>query len=298
MKTDSLSPNVLVTGAAGQLGQSIKLLTKSKPDYCFTFIDKNDLNLCDSDAVEHYFSVNSFDYIINCAAYTAVDKAEQDIELAGMVNYQSVKQLAEIAKRTDTVLIHVSTDYVFNGYSYQPYIETDNTDPQSVYGTTKLKGELAALNIQPRGAVIRTSWVYSEFGNNFVKTMLRLAKERDHLNIIFDQVGTPTYASDLATTILALLEVPQKSMQLLHYSNEGVCSWYDFAKAIFEIADTDCLISPIETSQYPTLAKRPQYSVLNKSKIKEFLDIEIPYWKDSLKTCLRNLDKLNNSKYE
>lgn len=299
---------VLVTGKNGQLGQSLyKLVGVSNnlnEDYAFTFVGREELNLSQSQSIEHFFSDKRFDVIINCAAYTAVDKAESESELAEQINHLAVRQLAHIAKQYHTMLIHISTDYVFNGESHRPYSESDKVAPQSVYGLTKLKGEQAFQEISPAGCILRTSWVYSEFGNNFVKTMLRLGKERDELGVIFDQVGTPTYATDLAAAILAMLnsecsmlnEANSDSMQnssskIYHYSNEGVCSWYDFAKTIFELSGIECRVNPIETKDYPTPAKRPHYSVMNKAKIKADFDLQIPYWRDSLDACLKLLEK-------
>jgi dTDP-4-dehydrorhamnose reductase len=260
-----------------------------------TFVGRDQLDLTNTESIEAYFSNHKYDAIINCAAYTAVDKAESEPGLADQINHQAVSTLAEIAKQQGVMLIHISTDYVFNGQSYKPYQENDATDPQGVYGKTKLNGEQAFLNINPNGCIIRTSWVYSEHGNNFVKTMLRLGKERGELGVIFDQVGTPTYARDLAIAILAIIEKSgnseilqskQSEDKVFHFSNEGVCSWYDFAKTIFEYSDIDCQVSPIETKDYPTPASRPHYSVMNKHTIKYTFDMSIPYWKDSLKKCL------------
>jgi dTDP-4-dehydrorhamnose reductase len=281
--------NVLVTGSSGQLGQSIAAISSTRKDCNFTFINTEQLDLSQLDAIEDYFLKHQFDYIINCAAYTAVDNAESDSELADKINHLAVEKLAFIAKQTKTVFIHISTDYVFNGEAFRPYIETDLTDPQCMYGISKLKGEQAVQTINPDGIIIRTSWVYSEYGNNFVKTMLRLGKEREQLSIIYDQVGTPTYAQDLARVCLELLDVKHQGIKLYHFANEGVCSWYDFAKTIFTLAEIQCDIQPIEAKDYPTPAKRPHYSVLNKTKIKQDMNIKIPYWKDSLQTCLEKL---------
>jgi dTDP-4-dehydrorhamnose reductase len=290
---------ILVTGGDGQLGQSLKSLGEKFPQYQFSFIDRTELDLSNAQAIVNFFKHNQFDLIINCAAYTAVDKAEEDHVLANEINYLAVKQLAETAKYYDSILIHISTDYVLDGVSHRPYTEDDKTNPQSVYGSSKLKAEQAIQAINPKAIIIRTSWVYSEFGQNFVKTMLKLGQERDSLNVIFDQVGTPTYAKDLGGCILTIVDAcsadenafQQKDVQLYHYSNEGVCSWYDFAKAIFELTSTACDISPIETKDYPTPATRPHYSVLNKAKIKQKYGLNIPYWKDSLQTCLKILQE-------
>ena len=232
--------------------------------------------------------------IINCAGYTAVDKAEEDIVNADLVNRKAVKKLALVSDELNIKLIHISTDYVFDGKNFKPYCEQFQTNPQGVYGKTKLDGENELLKINPKNSIIiRTSWVYSYYGNNFVKTMLRLGKEKESLGVIFDQIGTPTYAKDLALTIMEIIQHPkfniQNSVEIYHYSNEGVLSWYDFAKEIMKMAKLDCKINPIETYQYPTPAARPHYSLLNKAKIKSTFNIEIPYWKDGLDDCLRRL---------
>lgn len=287
-------PNrVLVIGASGQLGQSFQKIQQNYPNFHFVFVDRSVLELSSLESIEGYFSDKQFDYVINAAAYTAVDKAESEVESADKINHLAVAKLAEIAKQNNFSLIHVSTDYVFNGLSFKPYQEMDETDPQNSYGLTKLKGEQAVLEHQPKGAIIRTSWVYSEFGQNFVKTMLRLGKERDSLGIVSDQVGSPTYAPDLAVAIMEILQQPEKlsKVQLFHFTNEGVCSWYDFAKTIFQNMDITCSVSAIETKDYPTPAKRPFYSVLNKNKIKATFRLEIPYWQDSLKKCLKELSE-------
>jgi len=299
------STSILVTGANGQLGREFQELSASYPDYTFTFADRQTLDLGNLCKMEDYFDHHSFDVIINCAAYTAVDKAESDAELANTINHRGLNLLAKIAKKKGTVLVHISTDYVFDGKNFRPYIETDQTNPQSVYGQTKLDGEKALLAIEGlNGIIIRTSWVYSSFGNNFVKTMLRLGEEREELGVIFDQVGTPTYAKDLAQAILEIIQHPTLTKgnalgcniqhshphtEIYHYSNEGVASWYDFAKAIFEMSNITCSVNPIDTKAYPTPAKRPHYSLLNKTKIKEAFQITIPYWRESLKTCLIKL---------
>ncbi len=285
---------VLVTGSNGQLGQSLKKIASQYPQYEISFATRSDIDL--SDCIAQFFQGKQFDLIINCAAYTAVDKAESEAELADQINHLAVQQLAEIAKQQHAKLIHISTDYVFNGQQCRPYIEMDDVEPQGIYGLTKLKGEQAVSKIMADNAlIIRTSWVYSEFGNNFVKTMLRLASDRDSLSVIFDQVGTPTYATDLAKTIMTIIQneafQQEFSSDIVHYSNEGVCSWYDFAKTIFELSGIECDVSPIETKDYPTPATRPHYSLLNKAKIKQDFDVVIPYWKDSLQQCLKALQE-------
>lgn len=295
--------NVLVTGSNGQLGSELKeLVSNSKLEiqsYTFIFADSKLLDITDHEAVKQFIIDNHIRFIVNCAAYTAVDKAELDIERADKINHLAVANIAEIAKEYDIKLVHISTDYVFNGHNYRPYLEDDQTDPQGVYGVTKLAGERAILDINPKNSIIiRTSWVYSYYGNNFVKTMLRLGRERDTLGVIYDQVGTPTYAKDLAKAILDILPkvqyrhselVSESQVKIYNYSNDGVASWYDFAKEIMSIANISCQVNSIETKDYPTPAKRPHYSVLNKSKIKSDFGIEILYWKDSLKDCITRI---------
>lgn len=282
---------ILVTGANGQLGSEIRLLSAFYPHFEFTFSDRETLDLGNLCKMENYFDNKTFDVIINCAAYTAVDKAESESELADTINHRFVSMLAKIAKKQNSKLVHISTDYVFNGLHHRPYIETDPTEPNGVYGRSKRDGENAILSTAPTNTIIiRTSWVYSSFGNNFVKTMLRLGNERDSLGVIFDQIGTPTYARNLAHTILDILPKIKNGLpEIYHYSNEGAASWYDFAKAIFEFSNIVCEVHPITTEQYPTPAKRPHYSLLNKSKIKKDFGITIPYWRDSLYECLKEL---------
>jgi len=282
---------ILVTGTNGQLGSELHALSGSYPQHNFTFVDRAALDLSNLCILEDYFEDKTFNIIINCAAYTAVDYAESDEELANTINHRAVSMLAKIAKKKNISLIHVSTDYVFDGKNYRPYIETDPTDPQGVYGRTKCDGESAILRVAPANTIIiRTSWVYSAFGNNFVKTMLRLGKERDSLGVIFDQVGTPTYARDLAKTILDIApNINNTTPEIYHYSNEGAISWYDFAQAIFELSNIKCNVNPITTDQYPTPASRPHYSLLNKAKIKNDFGITIPYWKQSLTECIEHL---------
>lgn len=279
---------ILVTGENGQLGSELKKLCSSYPQYEFTFVDRNVLDLSNLCKLEDYFDNKAFDAIINCAAYTAVDKAQSESELADTINHRAVSLLAKIAKKKNISLIHISTDYVFNGQNYRPYLETDPTDPQGVYGRTKRDGENAILLAAPKNTlIIRTSWVYSGFGANFVKTMLRLGKERDSLGVIFDQVGTPTYARDLAKALLDILpQIKNEIPEIYHYSNEGVTSWYDFAQAIFELSNISCNVNAITADEYPLPAPRPHYSLLNKTKIKNNFEISIPYWKDSLKECI------------
>jgi dTDP-4-dehydrorhamnose reductase len=284
---------ILVTGKTGQLGLSIAKLVHLDEQYEFTFVGRDVLDLSQSNNITEYFQSKKYDVIINCAAYTEVDKAESEPELANQINHLAVRQLAEIAKEQGAVLIHISTDYVFNGQNHKPYVETDCVDPINVYGQTKLKGEEVILDVQPKGVILRTSWLYSEFGNNFVKTMLRLGEERDSLNVIYDQVGSPTYAGDLAKAVVDIIssdiEFSGVVSEIYQYSNEGICSWYDFAKIIFELRNINCNVNPIETKNYPKPAKRAHYSVLNKQKIKQHYKFEIPYWQESLGICLRKL---------
>jgi dTDP-4-dehydrorhamnose reductase len=281
--------NILVTGGNGQLGSELKELASTYVNYHFIFTDVENLDICDHKAVTTFIDKNNINTIINCAAYTAVDKAEDQFELADKINHLAVANFAQIAKDKNIQLVHISTDYVFDGMNHKPYTETDTPNPQSVYGQTKLDGELAMQLINPQNSIIiRTSWVYSKFGNNFVKTMLRLGSERDQLNVVADQIGTPTHAADLAEAILTILpKIKNEAVEIFHYSNEGVCSWYDFAKAIFEIQGLPIKVKPTESAQYPTPAKRPFYSVLNKTNIKEKYQLEVPYWKNSLGCCLQ-----------
>ena len=290
---------ILVTGKNGQLGKSIHKIVNTKIDNNqssneFIFVGREELDLSSESDISHYFkSNNKFDIIINCAAYTAVDKAEEEQELANQVNHLAVKQLTKIAKDQKAKLIHISTDYVFDGGSDKPYVETDETSPINVYGKTKLSGERALQKIMPTNAIIiRTSWVYSEFGNNFVKTMLRLGKERDELNVVSDQIGSPTYATDLAEALLKIISNKNKeqSTEIYHYSNEGKISWYDFAKEIFKLAEIDCKVNPIATEQYPTPAKRPRNTLMSKDKIIEKFEVEILDWKESLQACIKNIE--------
>lgn len=282
--------NILVTGSNGQVGSEIKELSGNYT-YNFFFTDRSNIDITNKDDIRNFCQTNNINVIINCAAYTAVDKAESDIENADSINRKAVKKLSIIAKELDIKLIHISTDYVFDGKNFKPYVEEFQTNPQSVYGKSKLDGENEMRDINPLNSIIiRTSWVYSYYGNNFVKTILRLGKEKEELGVIFDQVGTPTYAKDLAKTILDIIpQIENHKVEIYNYSNEGVLSWYDFAKEIIKMAKLNCKINPIETYQYPTPAKRPHFSLLNKSKIKSKFNLEIPYWKDGLDDCLKRL---------
>ena len=288
---------VLVTGKNGQLGKSIyKVVNRDSnhnaQDNEFIFVGREELDLSSQDSIDNYFDNNYFDIIINCAAYTAVDKAEEEQELANQINHLAVKQLAKIAKAQQAKLIHISTDYVFDGESDKPYTEADATNPINVYGKTKLAGEQVIQETMPNSAIIiRTSWTYSEYGNNFVNTMIRLGKERDELNVVSDQIGSPTYATDLAEVILKIIDDKAyqdkgQSTEVYHYSNEGEISWYRFTEEIFKITKIDCKVNPITTEQYPTPAKRPKNTFMNKDKITEAFSVSIPDWKESLtKAC-------------
>ena len=282
---------VLVTGCNGQLGSEIRELEKEYAQYSFFFTDIHNLDLTDHKGVEKYIEDKRIEVIINCAAYTAVDKAETEPEIADAINHLVVRNLAEIAKANNIKLIHISTDYVFDGTKETPYSETDTPNPQGVYGLTKLKGEQAMQEINPvNSIIIRTSWVYSSYGNNFVKTMLRLAKERKELSVVADQMGSPTYAGDLAKVILEILpKIKNKNVELYHYANAGICSWYDLARSIFKFKNFQVKVNPIPTSQYPTPAKRPMYSVLKTSKIKQTLNVQVQDWRDSIEFCLKKL---------
>lgn len=283
--------NILITGATGQLGAEIQTLSSSYSNYTFLFTTKKELDISNEIALNQFCTHHKINVIINCAAYTAVDKAENEPTLANIVNHIAVRNLAIQAKEKNIKLIHVSTDYVFNGENFKPYLEDDIPNPQNYYGKVKLAGEEAIKEVNPKDSIIiRTSWLYSSHGNNFVKTMLRLGKEKDSLSVVFDQIGTPTYAGDLAKAILDIVpNITNYHVKIYHYSNEGVLSWYDFAKEIMKMAKLTCKILPIETKDYPTPAKRPHYSVLNKNKIKDDFGLQIPYWKDSLSICLKKM---------
>ena len=280
--------NILVTGGNGQLGSELRELAPNYQDYNFLFTDVKDLDITNHITVAAFIERNNITAIINCAAYTAVDKAESEPELSDAINHLAVANFAQIAKEKNIKLIHISTDYVFDGNNYKPYVETDIPNPKSVYGQTKLDGEQAMQQINPANSIIiRTSWVYSKFGNNFVKTMLRLAETRDKISVVADQIGTPTNAADLAEAILKILpKISNKTIEVFHYSNEGACSWYDFAKAIFEIKGIVIEVNQIESKRYPTPAERPFYSLLNKEKIKNRYGIKISYWRCILKKTI------------
>ena len=281
--------NILITGCNGQLGNEMQLLEKQHTSHTFFNTDVQELDITNREAIAAFVEQNAIDGIVNCAAYTAVDKAEENVDLCQLLNADAPGFLAEAMERRGGWMIQISTDYVFDGTNHTPYVETDSVCPNSTYGRTKLTGEQAVVNACRQSMIIRTAWLYSTFGNNFVKTMIRLGKEKPELGVIFDQIGTPTYARDLALAIFAAIEqgiVPG----IYHFSNEGVISWYDFTKAIHRIAGiTTCRVRPLHTSEYPTPAIRPHYSVLDKTKIKNTYGIDIPYWEDSLQECLGQL---------
>ena len=283
---------ILVTGCRGQLGNEIQQLAPQYADTCcFHFTDKDELDITDRKAVYQFVEQHAISIVINCAAFTAVDKAEDNAELCDLLNHIAPGYLAEAVASVGGTMIQVSTDYVFDGTACRPYREDDDTCPNSVYGRTKLAGEESVIRQCAGSMVIRTAWLYSTFGNNFVKTMMRLGREREQLGVVFDQIGTPTYARDLARVILLAVDrgiVPG----VYHFSNEGVTSWYDFTKAIHRLAGIDsCQVSPIHTEDYPVPAPRPHYSVLDKSKIKSVFGVNIPYWEDSLQLCIKLLNK-------
>lgn len=281
--------NILVTGANGQLGNEMRLLAEVNKEYAYFFTDVAELDICDEQAVGNFVAEHQIDIIVNCAAYTAVDKAEDNQELCDKLNHVAPGYLAKAIESRGGYFIQVSTDYVFDGTAHIPYTEEQPTCPDSVYGITKLAGEQEAMKYCSKTMIVRTAWLYSTFGNNFVKTMLRLGREKTSLGVIFDQIGTPTYARDLAVAIFAAINkgiVPG----IYHFSNEGVCSWYDFTQMIHHLAGIDsCRLKPLHTEEYPAKAKRPHYSVLDKTKIKDTFGIEIPYWVDSLKECVDKL---------
>ncbi len=281
--------NILITGCNGQLGSEIRLLEDNFPQYTFFNTDKDELDITNQLAVDDFVNRNEIDGIVNCAAYTAVDKAETDQKLCTALNTEAPVYMAAAIEKRGGWMIHVSTDYVFNGKKHTPYVETDTPCPDSVYGSTKLAGEFGVSKFCKKTMIVRTAWLYSGFGNNFVKTMMRLGREKAELGVVFDQIGTPTYARDLAVAIFTAIE-KGVTPGVYHFSNEGVCSWYDFTKAIHRIAGiTTCNVKPLHTSEYPTPATRPAYSVLDKTKIKETYGIEIPYWENSLEECIKRM---------
>ncbi|MCF6279440.1 MAG: dTDP-4-dehydrorhamnose reductase [Flavobacteriaceae bacterium] len=282
---------VLVTGADGQLGKCIKDVAKSTEKIQFIYTNSSELDITNKASVFSFFADEKIDYCINCAAYTAVDKAESEIEKATKINADGVQNLAEICKETETILIHISTDFVFDGTKNTPYLETNKTNPKGVYGSTKLQGEEAIKNVLKKYFIIRTSWLYSEYGSNFMKTMLKLGKDKNKLSVVNDQKGTPTYAVDLAKVILKIIETNSNNFGIYHYSNKGVTTWYEFAQEIFKESKIPIDLKSVTTEEYPTAAERPKYSVLDSSKIKNDLQIEIHFWKKNLKKALQNFSK-------
>jgi dTDP-4-dehydrorhamnose reductase len=282
---------ILVTGSNGQLGRELRQLSQKYPDYKFIFTDIEELDITNRHFVDRFFLDHNPDVVINCAGYTTVDKAETNSSLALELNGSSIGHLAMNASKAEAIFIHISTDYIFDGQKTTPYVEEDIPNPQSVYAKSKYQGELETLRNASKGIIFRTSWLYSEFMNNFVKTIINKGKERGHLNVVYDQVGTPTYARDLAEVILKIIPDIKnyKGVDIYHFSNEGIASWYDFAKAIVEFSGIKCEISPILTEQYPLPAVRPAYSVMNKAKFKQKSGLEIPYWRDSLRECIKKI---------
>ena len=287
---------ILVTGKNGQLGKSIdKIITGNEKNSEFVFVGREALDLSSQDSIIDYFNNNSFDIIINCAAYTAVDKAEKEVELANDINHLAISKIAEISNKQEIKLIHISTDYIFDGISEKAYLESDDPSPLNIYGKSKLAGEVAVCAAMQKNAIIiRTSWLYSEHSNNFVDTILRKAQKFDELSVISDQFSSPTNASDLAKVIIQIINHKKfrnhdQLTQIYHYSSYGVCSWFEFAREILELANIDCQVNPIETKDYLTAARRPKYSLLNTDKIVKGFGLEIPFWKDSLKAYIDNL---------
>lgn len=279
----------LVLGASGQLGQCLKAVATKRNRQNLEFPDETKGNILDLEKLKNLFNDTRPAYVINCAAYTAVDKAEDEVDLCRLINKQGTLNVALVCKEFNATLIHISTDFVFEGNKVELLKEEDLAEPISIYGLTKLEAEADIINNLPEHYILRTSWLYSEYANNFVKTMLKLGSERDELSIIADQIGSPTYAIDLAAMILDIIASDKKAYGVYHYSNEGSISWFDFAKAIFEISNTEVKVQPIPTSAYPTKARRPKFSVMDKTKIKQAFAIEIPYWRDSLIKCMREI---------
>lgn len=283
--------NILITGCNGQLGSEIRMQEDSHPSFTFFNTDVEELDISDQDAIEKFVADNNIDGIINCAAYTAVDKAENDKQLCTTLNTIAPAYLASAVEKRGGWIIQISTDYVFDGTAYIPYVEESTPSPDTVYGSTKLASELGVSKLCRNAMIIRTAWLYSSFGHNFVKTMIRLGKERDQLGVVADQIGTPTYARDLASTILAIVEKGVRP-GVYHYTDEGTASWFDFAIAIHRIYGIKgCRVKPLHTDEYPTPAQRPHYSVLDKSKIKREFDLQIPHWQDALAECIEQIKK-------
>lgn len=286
--------NILITGSNGQLGTEMRNVLQECSKYNVVYTDVAELDLTNAQALEQHFAAHHTHVVVNCAAYTAVDAAEDKEPLCRLINVEAVRQLGSIAHKHGARVVHISTDYVFDGTGHRPYCEDAHTCPQSVYGRTKLDGEIALMAVAPDSVILRTAWLYSPYGKNFVKTMLHLGKSRSELNVVFDQVGSPTYARDLALAIKAIIDAPIWTPGIFNYTNEGVISWYDFTKAIHRLACIDsCKVMPCLSDQFPAKAKRPHYSVLDKSKIKATYGITIPYWEDSLKDCLARINNID-----
>lgn len=277
---------ILVTGSQGQLGNEMQQAANRFPSFNYIFTDIAELDICDKDALNSFVKTNKVSVIVNCAAYTAVDKAETDIDLCNKINRDAVRNIGEVASENQLKVVHVSTDYVFDGTNYTPYTEEMEVCPATMYGKSKLAGEQALMDSCNQAVILRTAWLYSAYGNNFVKTMMRLGTERDSLNVIFDQIGSPTSAADLADAILTILSHKEFTPGIYHFSDEGVCSWYDFTKTIHRMSGITCDVHPIETKDYPAPTPRPHYSLLNKAKIKATYGIKIPHWEDSLEKCI------------
>lgn len=280
---------ILITGSHGQLGNEMQQTARRFPQFNYLYTDIEELDICDKAALDAFVKANAVNVIVNCAAYTAVDKAEDDVELCYKINADAVRNIGEIAAENNLKVVHVSTDYVFDGTNHIPYTEDQPVCPATVYGKSKLAGEQALLKTCKQAVILRTAWLYSSFGNNFVKTMMKLGTERDSLNVIFDQIGTPTYAADLADAIMRIISSKNFVPGIYHFSDEGVCSWYDFTKSIHRLAGITCDVHPIETKDYPARTPRPHYSVLNKAKIKSTYSIVIPHWEESLERCIKIL---------
>ncbi len=280
---------ILITGSKGQLGNEMQQAAVRYPQFNYIFTDVDELDICDKTALDAFVKANSVNFIVNCAAYTAVDKAEDDVKLCYKINSDAVRNIGEVADSNGIKVVHVSTDYVFDGTNHIPYTEIQEVSPATVYGKSKFAGELALLESCKDSVIIRTAWLYSSFGNNFVKTMMKLGSERDTLNVVFDQVGSPTYAADLAEAIMKVVSAENFVAGIYHFSDEGVCSWYDFTKTIHKIAGISCNVQPIESKDFPARTPRPHYSVLNKAKIKSTYGITIPHWEESLEKCIKIL---------
>ena len=283
--------NVLITGANGQLGNEMRILAPNNRDNIYFFTDVAELDITDINAIRLFVLEHNIDIIVNCAAYTNVDKAEDDYDAADLINNKAVENLATVCKDSDAVFIHISTDYVFGGNENLPYTEIEQTNPLGVYGKTKFAGEESILRVGCKFIIIRTAWLYSEYGSNFVKTMMRLTSEKDTIKVVFDQVGTPTYAGDLAKVVCHIIDnsLYEKYLGVYHFSNEGVCSWYDFAKEIASLAGNVCDVQPCHSDEFPSKVKRPAFSVMDKTKLKTDFNFVVPYWKDSLEKCIKKL---------